>query len=119
VVDKDWLLISDLARRLHRAGAMDHVDILNVLPELAPRSQLIPSRVRPMLAPVADGETTSPRGDVVFRRAIPAPTSSISGASASASGARLARSSIKRSCSTPSMMLDVTWCEFASSVPSC
>jgi hypothetical protein len=35
VVDRDWSLISDLARRLHGAGSLDHIDVLNVL-NLAP-----------------------------------------------------------------------------------
>ena len=34
-VDKHWPLLVDLARRLHRAGTMDHLDVLDVL-NLAP-----------------------------------------------------------------------------------
>jgi hypothetical protein len=46
VVDKDWPLLVELARLLHGAGTMDHVDILNALPELAPphRSAALPDR---------------------------------------------------------------------------
>jgi hypothetical protein len=35
VVDRDWTLLADLARNLHRRGALDHVDVLNIL-NLAP-----------------------------------------------------------------------------------
>jgi hypothetical protein len=35
VIDRDWNLISELARHLHRRGALDRVDVLNVL-NLAP-----------------------------------------------------------------------------------
>jgi hypothetical protein len=31
VIDRDWNLVSDLARHLHRRGALDHMDVLNVL----------------------------------------------------------------------------------------
>jgi hypothetical protein len=36
VVDRDCPLISALARRLHRRGALDHMEVLDVLPDLAP-----------------------------------------------------------------------------------
>jgi hypothetical protein len=37
VVDKDWPLLIELARRLHRAGAMDHFEVLDVLNLAPPR----------------------------------------------------------------------------------
>jgi hypothetical protein len=31
LVDADWTLLSDLARHLYRRGALDHMDLLNIL----------------------------------------------------------------------------------------
>jgi hypothetical protein len=38
VVDADWILLSELARHLHRRGALDHIEVLDVL-NLAPARQ--------------------------------------------------------------------------------